>query len=58
MLVPRMLSGQLLVLKEINAAKVTCRELLEYFKVGSGIRRVMRARGGGFTTSHSGSIQL
>uniref|UniRef100_A0A914XQZ3 GB1/RHD3-type G domain-containing protein n=1 Tax=Plectus sambesii TaxID=2011161 RepID=A0A914XQZ3_9BILA len=31
-MVPRLLNGQSLVLKEINGQKVTCRELLEYFR--------------------------
>ncbi len=32
-LVPKVLSGSNIVVKEINGQKVTCRELLEYFRV-------------------------
>ncbi len=32
-LIPKLLEPESLVVKEINGAKVTCRELLEYFRV-------------------------
>ena len=32
-LVPNLLQGENLIVKEINGCQVTCRDLLEYFKV-------------------------
>lgn len=40
-LVPLLLDPENLVEKEINGAKVTCRDLLEYFKVAACLSRVV-----------------